>query len=393
MRILHRYILMELLRVFLLALAGFTSIFMMVGLVQEAVQQGLSPLQVLCLIPYIIPSSLPYTIPSTILLAVTIVYGRLAADNEIMAAKSAGINVLYLVAPAAMLGLFLSFTTLYLFNHVIPAANFQMKNAFAASVEEMVYAMLKRDHQIKSHSMPYEIVVRDVQGKALKKTVFRHRDANGNYDMTAYAEEASLDFDLASRVVNVHMSKATVRDRGFIAVAQDKIFTIPLPAVTQDAKRFRDMTLADVQSRKAELLREVDQAKQAAVCGIAMAVASGHLRDTRWESLPEALDQEQSIQRSLRRLDCESHMRCAIAFGCLAFVLLGCPVAILFQRGDYLSAFITCFLPIITLYYPLVMFGLNLSKEGIASPFVLMHVGNVMLLLLSIPPFRYVMRH
>ena len=42
----------------------------------------------------------------------------------------------------------------------------------------------------------------------------------------------------------------------------------------------------------------------------------------------------------------------------------GRPVGILFARRDFLSAFMTCFLPIIVIYYPLMLFGTNLSKEG-----------------------------
>ena len=36
-----------------------------------------------------------------------------------------------------------------------------------------------------------------------------------------------------------------------------------------------------------------------------------------------------------------------MAFGSLLFVFLGAPVGILFARRDFLSAFMTCFLPII----------------------------------------------
>jgi lipopolysaccharide export system permease protein len=73
-------------------------------------------------------------------------------------------------------------------------------------------------------------------------------------------------------------------------------------------------------------------------------------------------------------------------------VLLGCPVAILFQRGDYLSAFISCFLPIICIYYPLLMFVFNMSKEGYWPPIV-MWGGNIFLVALSIVVFRPVLRH
>ena len=43
-----------------------------------------------------------------------------------------------------------------------------------------------------------------------------------------------------------------------------------------------------------------------------------------------------------------------MAWGSLFFVIvLGAPVGILFARRDFLSAFISCFMPIIVVYYPL----------------------------------------
>jgi lipopolysaccharide export system permease protein len=39
-------------------------------------------------------------------------------------------------------------------------------------------------------------------------------------------------------------------------------------------------------------------------------------------------------------------------------------VGIWFSRSDYLSSFITCFLPIVILYYPLSLAGIGMAKEG-----------------------------
>ena len=79
----------ELVKVFLLCLVGITGILLMAGIVAEASQQGLNPAQVLAVIPLLVPSTLPYTIPATTLFAACIVYGRLAADNEILAIRAA----------------------------------------------------------------------------------------------------------------------------------------------------------------------------------------------------------------------------------------------------------------------------------------------------------------
>ena len=74
--ILHRMILWELAKVFGLSLLGITGILLMAGIVAEASQQGLNPLQVLEIIPLLIPSTLPYTLPATTLFATCVVYGR-----------------------------------------------------------------------------------------------------------------------------------------------------------------------------------------------------------------------------------------------------------------------------------------------------------------------------
>src|SRR5438046_10745109 len=101
-------ILWELAKVFVLSLVGITGILLMGGIIAEASQQGLGPAQILAAIPLLIPSTLPYTIPATTLFATCVVYGRLAADNEILAIKSAGVNIIQVVKPGIILGLVMS---------------------------------------------------------------------------------------------------------------------------------------------------------------------------------------------------------------------------------------------------------------------------------------------
>src|SRR6476661_547038 len=95
--ILFRMILWELVKVFVIALVGITGLLLMAGIIAEASQQGLGPGQILTAIPLLIPSTLPYTIPATTLFAACVVYGRLAGDNEILAIKSSGINIIKVV--------------------------------------------------------------------------------------------------------------------------------------------------------------------------------------------------------------------------------------------------------------------------------------------------------
>jgi lipopolysaccharide export system permease protein len=106
------------------------------------------------------------------------------------------------------------------------------------------------------------------------------------------------------------------------------------------------------------------------------------------------VEEHAKFQRGeIRAMDGELQMRPALAFGCLCFVLVGCPVGIWFSRSDYLSAFITCFLPIVFLYYPLMLCGTNLAKDGKLSPVVAIWFADVLLLTISLVLFKRLMKN
>src|SRR5215813_15636681 len=115
----QRMILKDLLKVFTVSLVAITGLLLLAGLFTEATQRGLEPGQILTIIPLLIPSTLPYTLPATTLFATCVVYGRLAHDNEILAIRASGINLVKVVGPGILLGLLTSGITMGLYYHVI----------------------------------------------------------------------------------------------------------------------------------------------------------------------------------------------------------------------------------------------------------------------------------
>ena len=65
----------------------------------------------------------------------------------------------------------------------------------------------------------------------------------------------------------------------------------------------------------------------------------------------------------------------------------------MFSRGDYLSAFITCFLPIVVVYYPLMLCGTNLAKEARFNEVVLVFGADVLVGLAGVVLFRRLLRN
>jgi len=143
--ILQRMILWELVKVFFLSLLAITGILLMAGIVAEASQQGLGPMQVLEIIPLLIPSTLPYTLPATTLFATCVVYGRLAADNEVLAIKAAGVNIMKVLWPGVLLGVVMSCATMGLYYRIIPYTHHLMRTLFLNDVKEVMYSLLKKE--------------------------------------------------------------------------------------------------------------------------------------------------------------------------------------------------------------------------------------------------------
>jgi lipopolysaccharide export system permease protein len=395
--ILQRAIFWELLKAFALSLVALTGILLLAGIVAEASQRGLSPTQILAAIPLIMPSLMPYTIPSTTLFATCLVYGRLAHDNEIVAIKAAGINILQVVWPGVLLGILTSAATLGLYYQVIPNTQYILRTQFLNDVEEFLYTLLKNDRTINHPKLNYAIWVRQVQGRRLLDATFKRRDARGQYDLVAWAREAELRVDSRNKQVLVHMRNCNVltipdRTAGYF---EDRVWPVPMPnspIEPQQARKAREMTLAMLHVRRVELLDETDDVTAELAWLTARSTMGGTPDDLALHR--SNLDEKRKeIHRTILSIDMELYMRPAVACGCLCFVLVGCPVGIWFSKRDYLSAFITCFLPIVLLYYPLLLCGVNLTRYGRGDPLLMLWSCNAVMLFIAFFLMRRLIRH
>lgn len=365
--ILHRMILWELVKVFLMSLVGITGILLMAGIVAEASQQGLGPAQILAAIPLLIPSTLPYTIPATTLFATCVVYGRLAHDNEILAIKAAGVNIVKVVTPGLLLGLLMSAGTMGLYYRIIPYTHHLLRTMVFNDAEELLYSILRRTRTISHSQLRFSMWAKEVQGRRLLNVILTRRNDHNEIDLVAQAPEASLRVHLARRLLLVHLRNAVgISENGDMGYLGDRTFEVPLPDDLDKKKndrRPRDMTWQEILDRRQELQGKIDELNSEVTLS---ASQMGEL-DTS-PDLPRQFKDLQSrarfYQQLITALDVELQMRPALSAGCLCFILVGCPIGIWFSRSDYLSSFITCFLPIVFLYYPLMLCGTGMAKEG-----------------------------
>jgi lipopolysaccharide export system permease protein len=391
--LLQRYILFELVRVFLLALVAITGIFVLAGVVQEASQQGLGPEHLLDIIPLLLPGTLPFTVPATVLFAVSVVYGRLAHDNELTAIKAAGLPLRLVLMPALLLGSFLSLGIYLLYREFIPHTHHRLRTTVTVEFEKFIYARLKRDLCFNEPKVPLAIWVKDVQGRVLVGPTFKKRDAQGRDEIVGQAQEAELEVDLARGEILAHMIQGQIVKDGNMkySFARESI-PVPLPNQLENRQvRARERSDAEIIARRKIVRRDLLEA---------LAKLEEVRRQPPATPLDAAVPPEvhwrfriDMLRRELGELNVELAMRPALALGCLCFVLIGSPVAIWFQRRDYLSNFVTCFLPIVVVNYPLMMLAIHLGKDGRLDPDLGVWIGNVVLGTAGLALLRHVARH
>jgi len=395
----------EVLRAFMLALVTLTTVIVLFMVMIEASKMGLGPLEIAALVPYVIPTSLPYTIPVSLLFSVTVVYGRLAADNEIVAVKTAGVSAFAVLLPSISLGFFLSILMIYLSYAPIPRANHNAKLIMFRNLEEIFYRCLKNEHEFNNNGWPFLIMVKDVEDKTMIDATFKHRvsgsrDPN-NFDSVIQAKKAVVHFDTEKKLARIYLDGSHISD------PHDDVFLInnsynnsyidmELPGdrgLNNAEKRMQEKTTPELIADQVDFRRKMAKERKRQSMGASLWMGMGRMNRVDWAQVHRSFVDYGTWDMNWKQYETEKQQRVALACGPLFFVMLGAPVGILFARRDFLSAFISCFVPIITLYYPLVLLGTNMGKEDILNPTIALWLGNFLLAILSGFVWPSVIRH
>ena len=367
-----RYVAWDLLKVFSRTLGLLTAFFLFILIGTEAQKMNLGPGPTVQIMQYALPMALAFAIPASGLFAVCFVYGRLSADNEVVAVKSLGISPMSLLWPGFVLAIVLSLVGVWINNVAYSWGQTGMQRVVIQSVEEIAYRLLRSQ---KSYSNPrFSIVVRDVQGRTLIRPIINFQQNNDMPPCTVTAEEAEFRSNLERGTLILKLTNYEIdagdgfvmKDTGsmerevplaFASAKEQRTGTpqqLPLSQIGSEIDRQREDILRLQQSLAAEAAFEL-------LSGDLDALGSGA-----WEN--KRLDLQGAHSR-LNRLRTEPWRRWASGFSCLAFVLLGAPLAIRFRNSDYISTFGMCFIPILIGYYPLLMYGIDQAKSGILPPY------------------------
>src|ERR1700722_1528765 len=143
------YLFRDLARIFFLTSGALAGIMSFGGLLRPLTENGLDAQQVGKMLTYLTPAMMAYSLPAAALFATTVVYGRLAADNELTACRAAGISYSVIGLPALVLGLGVAIFSLVLLCFIVPAFSLKVEKVIYSNIANYVVNKIERTHQIR----------------------------------------------------------------------------------------------------------------------------------------------------------------------------------------------------------------------------------------------------
>jgi lipopolysaccharide export system permease protein len=395
MRRITRYIIFEMMKVFLTTLFVMTSIMLLIGLAQRALREGMGPIPVLRLIPFVLPDALRFAIPGTLLFATCSLYGRMSADNEILAVKAMGISPMVVIWPALVLGFTISLAAVWLNDIAVTWGRHGINRVVLQSVEEIAYGMLRTQQSYTTDR--FSISVKGVQDRTLIRPTICFHATDQSPTITLVARQAELNFNPENNKLKIRIED-TEFDVGTHTHGQwpnTFEYELPIPTGSRGGINSRspsEIALRNITSKAQQQRKTISRQEQLLAAHGAYQMLTGdfqQLTSKQWENRTDNLD---SANFRLFRLLTEPWRRWANGFSCLVFILIGTGMAIRLRTADFWTSFGLCFLPILAIYYPLMQYGVDRAKCGAFPPYSVWF-GNLVLLVIGTILLRRAIRH
>lgn len=390
-----RYITAEIVGWLAIVLVLLTSVLVLVVVAGEATRMNLGLGPTLRLLPFALPTALAYASPCAILFTACLIYGRMSADNEVVATKALGITPSVLLWPVWLAGFGVSLVGVWLTDLAFSWGAVGVQRVVVQSVEEIAYGMLRTQ---RAYANPrFSIVVKEVQDRKLIRPTMHFQASNEMPALRISATEAELRSDLARNVMVLTLTDCEIEMEPSVHsfIPGREVREFPLTFFSPKNVREGNPTNLPLRHIAAEIpaqIQQITELERSLAAQSALALVTGQideLSEANWKSRRKQLADARS---RLFRLRTEPSRRWANGFSSLAFVIVGAPLAILLRRSDVMTTFGLLFVPILATYYPLLMGCCDRAKAG-ALPPVVVWLPNLLLFAVGIWLTRRVIRY
>jgi len=331
MRIIDRYICLEILSAAFLGLVICTFVFFVPQLVQMmglVVRQTGAPWEVVRLFASAFPGVLSFSLPISVLVGVLIGLGRMSADSELIAMNALGMGWRRLLVPISAFAIMACGATLAMTLWLGPVSIHTMRGI----EEHMRASEASSEVQPRVFDERYPnlvLYVQDVSAAATQwRGVFLAEIGADDVSHLTLADKAIVIADRAQGKLELHLRDGSVHDYSL----QDPNH-YGLSAFAQ-----RDLSVAVHEGQEGEVLELTD--------------AERSMASLRQQHGPNEREAQVEFQRRL-----------AFPGACLAFAFIALPVGSQPRRGGRTSGFLTA-VAIVCGYYLVFTVGAGFAREG-----------------------------
>jgi lipopolysaccharide export system permease protein len=314
-------------------------------------------------IAYVLPFSLIFTIPWGLLTAILLVFGRLSADNELIALRANGVSISRICIPLAAVALLCTAICLWLNVQVAPAAQEKLRSTIYDLATRNPMALFDSD-QVIDQFPGRKIYVGKKEGNKLENIIVFEVDDNSIPIRVTYARTGKLEADLENKRILMHLYDARYQQR-------DEKNPLDLRKI-RDGINMAEGTLPIS-------LEELYEKEKKRPSRSALSI----------EQLLEQLKSENKNERSASRT--EINKRFSFPFSCLAFALIGVPLGVTAHRRETSIGFAMGLIVAVS-YFLFVIIGDTLRSNPKVHPELLVWFPNILFLVLGAFLFRRLAR-
>ena len=391
MKTIDRYILKQLISVTFLGVLSLTMLLLLGQLFKELhallVESGAPPTIVIDFILQVIPFSLTFSIPWGFLTAVLLVYGRLAADNELTSMRMAGLSLWRLSMPAIGLGVALSALCYYINIEVAPKGKNAMSDLVMRAAMDNPRNLLNSGQTVTKLDK-VQLYIEHREGDELKGLhvypIDKGAGMGSDFD-AIHAESAVIgEFDLRTRLLQLTLKNARIERSGASLTDMAAIGVMPLrihiPIRDQrklKPNRFTNSEINYVLDHIKTTL-QLDMKKLELYEDNATVNPSFPCADLLWAEVRKDVNYYNAMKqkKNVLAFQTEGVQRASFACACIVFSLIGVPLAITARRKDTSTGFALGIIVAAVYFVALVFCELSRKSSGI-TPYIVLWLPNV----------------
>jgi len=316
---------------------------------------------VLSFLGYILPFSLSFTIPWGFLTAVLLVFGKMSAENELVAFRANGVSIPRICLSVLVLSLGCVGICYWINNYVAPKAQARMKETLYNIATSNPLAMFGSDRIITDFPGNKIYVERNEGRNLYNLLVYKVSDDNEPIEVI-FAHRGELETDNAKKELLLHIFNARYEQR------DDK-------DVENFAKIKQGITMQET-----TLPISIEALHEKKGKGIGSMTAGELLerikREDREHMSPKEIASEISATKT------EMSKRVSFSLASFAFALIGVPLAITAHRKETSVGFLLS-LGVAVTYFLFIIIANSLREKPAWQPHLLMWVPNILCITLG----------